>query len=75
MYALFVDLNECNIKDVPVFKKTYLVFITSEGQFFEWNVESLGDTTKCTKNVQELAIKVLLIREICTENSAINTQL
>ena len=25
-------------------KKTYLVFITSEGQLFEWNIQSLGDT-------------------------------
>ena len=60
---------------VRVVKKTYLVFITSKGQFFEWNVESLGDTTKCTKNVQKLVVKVLSIREICTERSTINTQL
>ena len=30
--------------NVPVMKKTYLVFITSESQLFEWNIQSLGDT-------------------------------
>ena len=44
----FIDL----LYNEPVVKKTYLVFITSEGQFFEWNIESFGDTKihqKCTE--------------------------
>ena len=54
--------------NAPVLKVTYLVFITSEGQFFEWNVESIGDTVKYTKNEQKLLTYLPYFKQICTKN-------